>query len=91
MSLPVRVAAAAVTVVTAVSVSSAIFGSPAQSSHQAPSDTQSSLYVDQEGRTTENDRLIRNILQDSRTSDELSSVEDQRAAGDVLKSILERP
>jgi hypothetical protein len=91
MSLPVRIGAAAVTVVTAVSVSTAILGTPPQSGQKAERDTQSSAYVDHQGRNTENDRVLRNILQDSRNSDELSSVEDRRAADDVIRSIMERP
>lgn len=91
MSLPIRIGAAAVTVVTAVSVSTAILGTPPRSGQKVQSDTQSSAYVDHQSRNTENDRVLRNILQDSRNSDELSSVEDRRAADGVIRSILERP
>jgi 5-deoxy-D-glucuronate isomerase len=91
MTLPIRIGAAAVTVVTAVSVSTAIFGTPAQHGQKNESEMQSSAYVDHQRRETENERVLRNILQDSRNSDELSSVEDRRAADDVIRSILERP
>ena len=91
MSLPVRIGTAAVTVVTAVSVSSAILGTPQQSGQKVENDTQSSAYADHQNRNTENERVLRNIVQDSRNSDELASVEDRRAADNLIRSILERP
>lgn len=45
MSLPVRIGAAAVTVVTAVSVSTAILGTPPQSGQKGESNMQSSAVM----------------------------------------------